>query len=953
MRRANLGLMVTLVVLSLTVLGSRAESTGRQGMELGLATNAAGAYELRLCDGANNCINPLQDDAGGEFAFDIGGDSLGESSARWGVALLAGLVSGVLVFKGGKYLVRRAAATDLARELHVKRLEEELKARGQELPAELRYALQKGKMRQKDWRALLMLDDLKNADIPREAELIARWDTQVAKLRQAVEQGKVFAFTGDFAASLENMRKALQALPQDNGKLAAIDELATAIRRNEISNKRALRKLDALDRDVHKLFSSKLLEEKWDKAMQAARHGLDESKVFQANHAVQQGLRSAKGALEKLGEQSSYQQLQKIAKDGHASADEIKAELAKIDQKLQSRAEVQAAKSVDAALQVVQDTTREKTAQRTQLIDALRKMQNTAQDNKKRVLDRAIQLLIRDIENGKEQLHQILGKVSKIESQAGILHTSAALRRWQHDYAKALDDWQRSSSTTALDKQLKQLERVLKDLKAKPLREQLRSLRANTNKLGQDDITARLNDLDQAVQDSTYTQNTAVWKQSKEQLRAILQTDHNSNWLAAVTELNDALHKAGDDRAHHVTSRLHESIRARQSKKKDMSTAELQKFGQQFEQAVTRSKSEKLRQAIRQWEESHGQIADGLSGSTVLQPTRELRKSLAVLQNILDKLPTDHALRTQLTQLQDAAATNGMSKQQIADALDQLENELRDSEAATALNLWQESVAQVNRALQGDTPLLEFDSALAGIWDEMAGTLNTSKLRATFATDVSELQRYLQTDDCQEHTLLKKIEKLDRQVQDAGGFRTAEELYTVSDKGQRAARRELRGRIASLRKQYRAARAQQRGLLDGTLHSEGAARGFPWISKEAFRYGGIGEERIIARDEVVAALHAGERVPKIEVRVGLEKLVAQLTGTAVFVSLPFVLSADDLPEPQLRPLPLTARDRGASSADNRPEALLPSLQRISTALGAQVAPTARCWLDHHTCVAGE
>ena len=154
----------------------------------------------------------------------------------------------------------------------------------------------------------------------------------------------------------------------------------------------------------------------------------------------------------------------------------------------------------------------------------------------------------------------------------------------------------------------------------------------------------------------------------------------------------------------------------------------------------------------------------------------------------------------------------------------------------------------------------------------------------------------------------------------------------MQGKERRAAQRELRQRIAQLRSEQstevkRRATALGAALREGEKTRKAAQGRFAW-----FNYGD-GGERVIDREQVLAALRNGQQPDAIEVRTGLEKLAAQLTGATIFVALPFVLADNEAPQ-----------------SDEQQE-LLPLLQQVAQAVDARITPAANCLLG--SCAAGD
>ena len=838
-------------------------SDASQAMVLGLMQNDGGAYELQLCkDGAtgarkrqkaftseaSECANPLVTADGEAYSFNIRGKSWLAQSLRWGAALLAGIVGGAVVFKAGRYFVRKGAAADLARELKATDLQAALTKQGDEMPEALQHALRRGRLSDRDTRKLLTLLDQNSPDIKHEASLLVDWNKHVAKLRDALQQGKVFVFKEEFDTSLTILRSALQKLPPQRQTLVELDQLTEALRRNKLSKGQALRKLTALEQRVQRQVG-KLIEKNWDEALQQARHALEHSKDFDGRPAVQKGLQTMRRPLAKLDEEKSTRRLQRLTKDGTRRADKIKEEIDTVLSK------IEAIRTRHLRAAAVRSETEGKLNHRDELLRVLQDLELVARNLKRNSRARKLKALAKDIQKGKAD---------------------------------------------------------------------------------QGEIAKRMNSIDRYWQQVKNSNSADAWQRGLGEIDAILTADRSINdykqLQVALRELQHLLQEIGDRGNARKISKLESKMTKRLGRKRSVSSRELDNFSEQAMEVANRSrKHNKLQKTVKQLEQGSDELSSGLEDSGIVRPKHALQRSLNMLESVLQKLAAEDELAL-LRELQADIAAKRLSREDLESSLTALDDILHHGEQATAFNRWQTSVTQVKATLNSGSSLFELDPNLAGIWDDMTRTLQASKVRETLAAEVEELQRYTLDGNWQEGALSHKLKQLDARVRKTGGFRTADELDAVQGKERRAAQRELRQRIAQLRSEQRT-EVKRRAASLGAALREGektrkAAQGrFAW-----FNYGD-GGERVIDREQVLAALRNGQQPDAIEVRMGLEKLAAQLTGATIFVALPFVLADNEAPQ-----------------SDEQQE-LLPLLQQVAQAVDARITPAANCLLG--SCATGD
>lgn len=216
---------------------------------LGLAQNHAGAYEFQLCKDTarGECINPLMTAAGEAYSFHLKEKSWLTQGVRYGVAGLAGIIGGVAFFKGARYLVRRGAATDLAREVTAAKVEEGLVDK--ELPEALRRALRRGRLNRDDARKLLTLLDQHSIDIEQEADFLATWDKHVAELHIALRR---YSLNGNWHESaLRHKLEQLDAQVRKVGRFRTADELhAMQGKERRAAHKELRQRIAELRRDL-------------------------------------------------------------------------------------------------------------------------------------------------------------------------------------------------------------------------------------------------------------------------------------------------------------------------------------------------------------------------------------------------------------------------------------------------------------------------------------------------------------------------------------------------------------------------------------------------------------------------------------------------------------------------------------------------------------------------------
>ena len=491
------------------------------------------------------------------------------------------------------------------------------------------------------------------------------------------------------------------------------------------------------------------------------------------------------------------------------------------------------------------------------------------------------------------------------EAKEGKLNQRAELLR-------VLRDLELIAQQRQLKRQAKELKKLAKDIQG--------------GKANQSVIAARMHHIDRDWQQAKDLDNEDSWRRGLGQLDAILTADDSlddyEQLSVALRELQQLLTNIDDQRSAGKISKLERQMTKLLERTRSLSSSELDGFSEQAI-SVARS-SRKYQNTLKQLEQGSAELLSGLEDSGIVRPQASLSRSLETLENVLQKLAAEDEL-VYLKKLQADLSAKRLSREELENGLTALDESLRHGEYAETFNRWETSLTEVKALLRRDRELFKPNLNLTSIWDDMVSTLQASQLRKTFAAEVKELQRYALDSNRQEDVLRHKLEQLDARVRKTGSFRTADELHAVQGQERRAARQELRQRIAELRRELRAGVKTQAASLDAALRAGERARKatqgrFAW-----FNYGD-GGERIIDRAQVLATLKSGQQPDAIAVRVGLEKLAAQLTGTAIFVAL--VLPTDE------------------SSPDI--EALL---QRIAPAVDARITPTASCLLG--ACAASD
>ena len=454
--------------------------------------------------------------------------------------------------------------------------------------------------------------------------------------------------------------------------------------------------------------------------------------------------------------------------------------------------------------------------------------------------------------------------------------------------------------------------------------------RIKRGKANQGDIAKHMHGVDKEWQIVKDLDGDDAWRRGLAEVDAILSAirsiDDYKQLLSSMRELQHLLQDIGDKGTAKKIKKLERKMAKPVDKRRTMKSRKLDDLSEKVRQVLmSSSKLKKQHKLVKKLQQGSEEVQSGLADSGLLRPKQALQRNLSTLEDVLLKLDEKETLGV-LRELQADIAAKRLSREEIDSALATLNKALRDGERAKAFDLWQTNLTEVKAKLNGGK-VYELNPDLTAVWDDMILVLEHSTLRKTFVERVRELQRSTLGGKLQDKTLASQLEQLDTKVrQKTGGFRTADELNAVQGKERRAAQRELSQRIAQLRTERRKEIKHIMSELDAPLREGEKVRKakqgrFTW-----FNYGN-GGERIVDREQVLDTLRNGGKPHAIEVRAGLEKLAAQLTGVATFVALPFVL-ADDKPQA---------------------EQVLPLLQHIAEEVDARVTPTASCFLEK--CVA--
>ena len=540
---------------------------------------------------------------------------------------------------------------------------------------------------------------------------------------------------------------------------------------------------------------------------------------------------------------------------------------------------------------------------------------------------------------GKGKASDITASVQKLDSKLHTrvkLHAAAQVDEMTTALQDAIED--ELTRRKQLIKTLLELQQIARDNKERFLARKIQRLASDIDKGKADvrSVTKRMAHANKAMQRKKNAHNFSEWQDKVQSIDTLLtEADSAKNYVqlrASLGELHKLLRDTGDKGASRFLKVLDRRTGKKINRRNSLSTIQLERIDERVMQLVARSrKNNRYQERLQQWEKARKDVSAGLADSGVMHPKRDLEQGLRALQRALEKIQAEPEL-AELKRIQEQLTAGQASKQHIAHTLDALDDAFRHSQQATAVSRWKVKVTEVKGMLAGGSPLLKLDSSLDGIWDNMEKTLSASPLREGSVANLKKLQHYALSGDWQEKALASQLEKLDRKVKARGSFRTADELDAVQGKERRAAQRELRQRIAQLRSEQstevkRRATALGAALREGEKTRKAAQGRFAW-----FNYGD-GGERVIDREQVLAALRNGQQPDAIEVRTGLEKLAAQLTGATIFVALPFVLADNEAPQ-----------------SDEQQE-LLPLLQQVAQAVDARITPAANCLLG--SCAAGD
>lgn len=485
---------------------------------------------------------------------------------------------------------------------------------------------------------------------------------------------------------------------------------------------------------------------------------------------------------------------------------------------------------------------------------------------------------------------------------------------------------------------LQDLELVARNEKENGRARKLKALARDiqNGKADQGEVAKRMHGIDKDWQSVKDVDSEDAWQSGLGKVDAMLTDERSINDYkqlhAALRELQHYLIEIGDKGNANQIKKIEKKMAKRLKSKRSVSTRELDESSEKAMKIVNHSrKHNKWKKTVEQMERGSEEMNSGLEDSNLVQPKQALQRSLNRLESLAQKLG-EVSISSDVRKLRTDIDAKRLQREQIEEALTSLDKAMHDSSQFMSLDDWRESITQVKSMLNSNNNLYDINPNLDGIWDEMITTLEGSKPRATFAPEIDELKRYTLDGKWQEDVIDRKLVQIDSRVRKTGNFRTVEELLAVQGKERRAARGELRQQLAELRRELNAKVKTKAASLDTALRAGEQTRKAKQGRLDWFKYGN-GGERVVNRDQVLAALRNGEQLDAIEVRIGLEKLAAQLTGATIFVTLPFVL-AD-----------------GEASQSNEPQELLPLLQHIAQAVDANITPTASCLLG--TCAAGD
>jgi len=695
--------------------------------------------------------------------------------------------------------------------------------------------------------------------------------------------------------------------------------LRRALQRRRLSRDEARQLLTLRDQHNIDIEQEADLLAAWDKHVAELRDALQQGKAFVFKKEFDLGLKDLRGALQTLpaqkGALAELDELAEALRRNKLSQEEALTKLTALERQVDNLIDEDWSEALQQARQTLASHTSfdGRPAVKKGLQAMLRPLAKLGRQASGRRLQRLAKDGTRRAEEIEAELAAVPEKVARNllvavrEAKEGKLNQRAELLR-------VLQDLELTAQQRQLKKQAKELKKLAKEIQG--------------GKANQSVIAARMRGIDRDWQQVKDVDNEDSWRRGLGELDAILTADDSlddyEQLSVALRELQQLLVGIDDQGRARQISRLERRLTERLERTRSLSSSELDSLSERAIK-VARS-SRKYQKTLKQLEQGSAELLSGLEDSGIVRPQASLSRSLETLENVLQKLAAEDEL-VYLKKLQADLSYKRLSREELENSLTALDESLRQGEYAETFNRWQESLAEVKALLRRDRELFKPNLNLTSVWDDMASTLQASQLRKTFADEVKELQRYTLDSNRQEDVLRRKLEQLDARVRKAGSFRTADELHAVQGQERRAARQELRQRIAELRQELRAGVKTQAASLDAALRAGERVRKSNTGKIRAWFNYGDGGERIIDRAQVLTTLKSGQQPDAIAVRVGLEKLAAQLTGAAIFVAL--VLPTDE------------------SSPDDI-EALL---QRIAPAVDARITPTASCLLG--ACAAAD
>ena len=732
-----------------------------------------------------------------------------------------------------------------------------------------------------------------------------------------------------------NMLELQETLTKQGQELP--EELQLALRRGRLNNKDSRTLLTLLDQHNGDLTQEATILKAWNEHVTKLQNTLKQGEVFVFNQEFNSNLANLRSVLESSPSQREMlvelDQLTEALRRNKISKKKALSKFSSLEKRMQQKAGKLVVKDWDKEMQQARKAL-EKGSEAFDGQPAVKKgLQEMRAPLAKLKQDKSTRRLQRLSKSGTRRAEDMMQEIDTVYNKIEALRTknlrAAAVRT---DTTGKLDH------RYELLKVLRNLELAArknkKNFKAGKLKRLAKSI--ERGKVSQSEIAKRMRGIDRKWQEVKDLDSDDAWARGLGEVDAILTADRSIDdyrqLLAALRQLQHQLQEIGDQGSAKRIRKLERKTARRLRGKRSVSSRDLDKFSEKALQIVNRSrKHNKLKKTVEQLERGVEELQGGLADSGLLRPKRGLQRSLSKMDNLLQKLDDKSALNT-LRELQADIAAQRLSREEIESRLTAL-NDMVDGGLGQKLSRWQTSMTQLKAALSNDSKLFELNPDLASIWDDMASTLEQSTVRKTFVAEVDELQRYTLDGKWEEGVLDRKLKKLDEKVRKMGNFRTAGELVAVQGKESRAARKELQRRIAELRRELRAGAKAKVSSLDAAFREGEKARKakqgrFKWLNY------GDGGERVVNREEVLRALRKGNQVDVIEVRMGLEKLAAQLTGATIFVALPLML----------------ANTEGNTTASDEPQELLPLLQRVAQAVDASITPTANCLLG--ACAAG-